>query len=577
MELINTKENRQLVMKYAIKLYGKDKAKELSIKYQKNYFGYGGLAWQIGKRSLPMFCEYFLQDFFLPKPTNTSRPLAPVHYEVWNVLEDIFINNSHDKQEFILSRGSAKSTIIDMALSCYLHCYKTSIYTIVLANRSSDAEKFIEKTKKALQTPYIINTFGNLVNNKTRTVNKSQLELDNDTMIEAYSANASVRGTAYISPTGIFRPMCFIADDYISEADILSSESKQKKYQRWLKEIEEAGDEAVWRDGELTKAATKFIVIGTPLSPGDFIDQIRENPEYRVFHRSVVDFDVDIYFENNKYWQEFKKILFDDTRMESEKDAESYYIEHKEEMDFPTLWEGKYQCYKLGLKYFTKRLAFMQELMCKCEDIGDKWFTSNKVKTKEDIELNNFIKTMLTIDTAGVKNKDTRRSDFFAFTVGSVAENGFKYIRSGQLRKFDDDFDAYIKHVIDTLLEFEDITHVYIEKNVYGGIDCERIEQEILKKPELVERRITIINEMQRRDKDDKISTIVSDVNNGRIIFCEERVEKDALTQLMEFSGQKFTRHDDFVDSVSEFANRVDDIKVVNRRIQSIDRRSLRL
>ncbi|MGX2959496.1 hypothetical protein JNUCC23_09535 [Peribacillus sp. JNUCC 23] len=575
MDLINTKENRQLVMKYAIELYGVDKAKDLLRKYKLNYFGYGGLAWQIGKRNLSFFCTYFLQDFFVPKPSNTSRPLAPVHYEVWKVLEDIFIHNTHDKQEFILSRGSAKSTIIDMALSCYLHCYKVSIYTIVLANRSSDAEKFIEKTKKALQTPYIVNTFGNLVNHKTRTVNKSQLELDNDSMIEAYSANASVRGTAYISPNGIFRPMAFLADDYISEADILSPESKQKKYQRWLKEIEEAGDESVERDGVLTKAATKYIVIGTPLAPGDFIDQIRENPEYRVFHRSVVDFDVDKYFENHEHWQQFKKILFDDRLENSERDAELYYIENKEEMDFPTLWEGKYKCYKLGLKYFTKRLAFMQELMCKCEDIGDKWFTSNKTRTMEEIESLKFTKTMLTIDTAGVKNKDTRRSDYFAFTVGSVADNGFKYIRTGQLRKFDDDFDAYINHVINLLEKFEDISHVFIEKNVYNGIDCERVEQEIMKNPELHRRKITMINEMQRRDKDDKISTIVSDINNGRIIFCEERVEKDALAQLMEFSGQKFTRHDDFVDSVSEFANRIDEIKVTNKRIQTMDRREL--
>lgn len=574
MELINTQENRALLTKYLIKLYGKDKARELLLKYKSNLFGYGGLAYQIGKRSFEFYCLYFLQDFFVPKPSNVARPLASVHYEVWKELENMFIHNTHDKQEFILPRGAAKTTIVDMALSCFLHTYQLSRLTLVLANRSDDAEEFVEKTKKALQTPYIVHTFGNLINPRNRTVNKSQLELDNDTKIEAYSSGSSVRGASYSAPDGIHRPMCYIADDFISENDILTDQSKKKKYQKWLKEVEEGGDSAVYRDGKLIKPATKFLVLGTPLAPGDFIDQIRENPEYKVFHRSVVDFDVDDYFENNEYWQVFKNILFDDKRDDSLGDAKVYYLDHKVHMDFPTIWE-KYSCLELGIKYFTKRLEFMQELMCECEDIGNKWFTSNKVRPKEEIEALTHIKTMLTVDTAGVKTKDSRRSDFFAFTVGSVAKNDFKYVRLGQLRKFDDDFDAYINHVIEILLDFEDITHVFIEKNTYSGLDVERIQQEIEKNIQLNKRGIVFINEMQRKNKDDKISTIVSDINNGRIIFCEERVEEAFLEQFMEFSGQMFTRHDDAVDSVAEFANRIDEIKVKNKRIQTMDRRLL--
>lgn len=570
MENINNPENRKLLTKYLIKLYGKNKAKELLIKYKSNLFGKYGLAYQTGKRSLEYFCLHFLSDFFVPKDNNTTRPLAPVHYEIWKELEDIFIHNTHDKQEFILPRGCAKTTIIDMALSCYLVSYELSRFIIVLANRSDDAEEFVDKTKKALQSPAIVYTFGKLINPGNRKVNKSELELDNDCKIEAYSSGSSVRGASYSTPKGIFRPTLYLADDFISENDILTPESKAKKYSKWLKEIEEGGDTAVYRDGKLIKPATKFLVLGTPLAPGDFIDQIRSNPEYKVFHRSVVDFDIDNFFDTNEYWQEFKKIYFDDKREDALKDAKDYYHLHKEKMDFTTIWE-KYSCLDLGVKYFTKRLEFMQELMCKCEDIGDKWFTSNKVNSKEEIESHNFVKTMLTVDTAGVKNKDKKRADFFAFTVGSLADNGFKYVRSGQLKRFDDNFDAYIKHVISLLKDFKDITHVYIEKNTYQGLDVDRIEQEIEKLPEFANRKITFINEMQKKNKDDKISTIVDDINNGRIIFCEDRVEKEALEQLMSFSGQLYTKHDDFVDSVAEFANRIDEIEII-QDIETIPR-----
>jgi hypothetical protein len=543
---------------------------ELMEQHKDNLFGKNGLAYSLGKRSFEYYCLHFLQDFFVPKSTNTSRPLAPVHYEVWKQLEDMFIHHTHDKQEFILPRGCAKSTIIDMALSCYLHCYKMSIYTIVLANLEADASEFVDKTKKALQNPYIVHTFGQLVNQRKRTVNKLELELDNDTKIKAYSSETSVRGTSYIAPNGIFRPTCVIADDYISERDILTDESKAKKYLRWQKEVEEGGDEAVWRDGKLIKPATKFLVIGTPLAPGDYIDQIKKNPEYKVFHRAVVDFDIDKYFDDHEEWKEYKKILFDSKRSDPLADATAYYIENKEKMYFPTLWEGKYECDVLARKFFNKRIAFMQELMCSSENIGDKWFKSNRTQPKEEVEEHNFLKTMLTIDTAGVKNKDKKRSDSFAFAVGSLSDNGFKYIRTGQLRKFDE-FNQYIDHVIHLLKEFKDITHVYIEKNTYNGLDVDDIKKVIDKDKELYSRNITFINEMQRRNKDEKISTIVSDVTNGRIIFCEERVDKEFLSQLMEFSGQKFSLHDDSVDTVAEFANRIDQIEVI-RPIKLYDR-----
>jgi hypothetical protein len=578
-ELIDTKENRDLLRKYLYKDYIKlGAAKEQAIKrvtymmekYSSNLFGENGLAYSLGKRSFEYFCLHFLQDFFVPKPNNKARPLAPVHYEVWKILEDIFINHTHDKQEFILSRGSAKSTIIDVALSTYLHCYKLSIYTVILANRELDAVNFVDQTKTALQTPYIKHTFGELIKPRKRTVNKLELELDNDTKIAAFSSQTSVRGTAYISPNGRSRVTCFIADDYINENDVLSDDAKQKKYMKWLKEVEEAGDETVIRDGKLISSGTKFIVIGTPLAPGDFIDQIKKNPEYKVFHKGVVNFDIDEYFENHNLWQEFKRLLFNDKSEDPLKDATDFYNENEAEMSFHTLWEGKYRCDKLAIKYFTKRIAFMQELMCVSENIGDKWFKSNRTQTKEEIEEHTFTKTMLTIDTAGVKNKDKKRSDSFAFSVGSLSSNEFKYIRTGHLRKFDE-FDEYINHVIKLLKEFPSISHVYIEKNTYNGLDVDEIEKTIEKDPILSNRHITFINEMQRKNKDEKISTIVSDVNNGRIIFCEERVEKEFLQQIMDFAGQKFSLHDDACDVIAELSNRIDQIEVI-QSIKLFDR-----
>jgi len=68
---------------------------------------------------------------------------------------------------------------------------------------------------------------------------------------------------------------------------------------------------------------------------------------------------------------------------------------------------------------------------------------------------------------------------------------------------------------------------------------------------------------MQRRNKDDKISTIVPYVNNGTFTFAEE--DKEFIEQLMEFAGQKFTVHDDAADVSAEFWLKIDEIKVVKK------------
>lgn len=529
------------------------------LKHKSNLWGANGLAYSVGMRSIAFFCQYYLQDYFVPKPDNLVRPLAPVHFEIWDELEKIYIHNEYDKEEFILPRGCAKTTIIDMALSCWLHCYKKSIYTIVLANRELDAVNFVADTKKAIQNPYIKQTFGELVNRQKRVVNNLELELDNDTKIACFSSGSSVRGTKYPSSKGVFRPTTVIADDYISESDVLTDESKQKKYERWLKEVEESGDEQVIRNGQVVKQATKFLVLGTPLANGDFIDRIKKNPEYKVFQRSVVDFDPDEYFNSNEHWLELKRIFMNNKSDNPEADAYEYYQKHESLMKFSTIWE-KYNCFKLALKYYNKRFAFMSEYMCDCASIGEKWFKSTRVMTQEEIEQITFKNTLLTIDCAGIKNKDSRNSDYFAFVMGSVGSNGFKYVRKGEILKFKE-FEDYINHVINLLIEFKDCNNVFIEKNTFLGLDANQIKQEIDKHPELRNRHIKIINESQRQSKDIRISTIIDSVNNGRIIFCEERVVPEFIAQIMDFAGQRFSKHDDAPDALAEFSARIETLE----------------
>ncbi|MFR1314821.1 MAG: hypothetical protein ACLSBN_03930 [Clostridium perfringens] len=68
---------------------------------------------------------------------------------------------------------------------------------------------------------------------------------------------------------------------------------------------------------------------------------------------------------------------------------------------------------------------------------------------------------------------------------------------------------------------------------------------------------------MQRKNKDEKISTIIDPINNGQVIFVDN--SKEFVSQILEFQGQKYTPHDDSTDITAECVNRLDNIKIRNK------------
>lgn len=527
----------------------------LILKHRDNLFGLHGLAYQIGDVDFTFFCKYFLQDTFIPKESNAARELAPVHYQIWGEMDEMFLQDLFDKLELVIPRGCAKTTVCDFALSVWLHCYKKSTYTLVAGKTVQDSTEFMTQTRQAFEeNEYILEAFGRLIDTSKFTVNKLELELTNHTKIQAISSASSMRGKKYNGE----RPTCIIADDYQSKTDVITQEARDKKYDTWVEDSGFAGDKAVFRSGKKIKSATKFIVLGTILHRDCFMSRLMKNRDYKHILKRVVNFDVDDYFKSG-LWEEFRKIYFDDSLADSVADAKEFYYQHEKEMQYQTIWPDKFDCLDLAIDYYNNPRAFKQEMMNDASKIGEKWFKSNRVETEKEIESHSFEKTMLCVDPASTSKKG---SDSFAFLVGSLAGNGFKYARKAELLKYDarTEFDKYIQHIIDLLKKYDDITCIYIEKNTFNGSDANRLEQFIAKEPLLSERDLTIVNEAQKANKDDKIATITSEVNNGRIIFNEE--DADFVAEVMDFSGQDFTQHDDAPDIVSEFANRINDIPV---------------
>ena len=565
LKLEDEQYNVYILNKYLSKHYNKEIAENT---IRNNVDKLDSIARSLGERDISFFCLYYLRDIFVVKDGNEARELSPTHYEMWDILNTVFIEDTIDKLNIVCPRGMAKTTVCDLALSVWLICYEKSKFILLGAKKDDDACQFIDSIKKVFkENKMILDEFGSLINSKKYKVNANEIEFANGMYIRAVGSSSSVRGANF---KGI-RPTTVIADDYQDEKDILSDESREKKFNRWSKEIEKVGDTAVYRDGKKVKSATKIISIGTVLHNDCLISRLRKNKDYyTVLKRAIILKDnqtVEDILES-PLWLECKRLYFNDKDNNAKFTAKVFYENHIDEMEFPLLWEDKWDCFNdIAISYWENRQAFMSEMMNDATSIGEKWFKSIRTQTVEEIEEHNFIKTMLCIDPASTQ---TKRSDFTAMIVGSSADNDFKYIRNMTLDKFI--FNEYCDRVIDLLKQYEDITHIYIEKNTFQGADVNKIKELIEKDKDLSNRNLEFINEMQRKNKDEKISTIIDNVNNGQIIFANNNSE--FTDQILEFQGQKYTLHDDAIDIVAEFANRVENIKVLGK-VKLLDRNLL--
>lgn len=562
--------NIQLLFEYLTKTFIKngaqmqeaeEQAHNMMLENSSNLFGYHGLAWQLGKINLEFFCMYFMQDNYLPKENNAAAPIADVHRELWSDIQESIIGDGYSQLGRIYPRGTGKSAFGNFGPTVWAHCYGHKKYTLICSDIGSTAEKFIKDIKNVLlENKYMEMAFGVLLDdrNKKYICNSTQLELTNKTFIEAISSASPMRGRKYDN----CRPDLIILDDYQSEDDTRTEDAREKKWKRYSDDVKYAAQKTVTRNGKIVKKGTTFIALGTLQHKECFYSRLMKLPTWKFKHEKGVLVDnVDELFTTGK-WGEFKSILFNFKNNERLEDAKEFYWSNQDKMKFPILWEEFWECLDMALSYYENPTSFKQEVQGDVNSIGEKWFKRINTEPRKTIETHDFIKTMIVVDPASSGGK---KNDYSAFLVGSEASNKCKYARKAELVKINarSEFDKYIDYIIKLLLEYTDATHVSIEKNTFNGADANQLEKAIHNHPLLKYRNITIINEMQRKNKDDKISTIVPYVNNGTFIFAEE--DSEFLNQLMEFAGQKFTVHDDAADVSAEFWLKIDEIKVIKK------------
>ena len=531
---MDTTQAKQITLRYLIEKYGDSEGLKMFGANQNSLFKYHGLAWALGKDNFKYFCEIFLHDFLFDY-SGDHIPLSQKHYDIWQELHTTLHKRNNTRDVFIFPREFSKTSAITIPFAIYAALYAIAKDIVILSSTVPRAKEFLSTIKHQIEGNNLITSCFGEIKNKKLLYNTEEIELDikpDIIKIKCASGNTSLRGE---NNRGI-RIQLLILDDSQDPEKLETDEQCRKLVNRIQGDALKA----------LDNNHNHVIAVGTVYRKGDLYDTLIHSPVWRLHKEKLIQLDdVDYYFQSNQYWQEFRRILSSKSTNENAiYDAEEYYYQNKEKMDFPVIWEN-YQCLTMAKEYFENPVLFKRERQCDIDNLGEKRITRISSLPAKDIESLEFTNTVLAVDPASTTNK---KSDFSAFSVLSDTDNHIKYSRKLIIERLE--FNDYINKIIDLLLAYPDIETISIEKQTYSGADVVKLREKIQQIPLLVNRPLNIINKARTKNKDSRIDTIIPDINMGRIIFNEE--DTAAIDQISGFAGCAFTAHDDAIDALTE-------------------------
>ena len=394
---------------------------------------------------------YFLQSIY---SGDGKAELAQIHISMWQEVQNMILNKSHNKQCYILPRGLGKSTVITLAVAIWCACYRYKTFTVIASAIGDTAEGFIRNIRMALEDNiYIESAFGKLFDPKKCICNNEKIELMNKTLIQSVSAASSLRGKAYNNR----RIELLLLDDYQKADQIITDEQRSKKWKLFSDDCNYA----------MQKDNSTLIALGTLQCKEDFYDRLRNSPVWKTRQeRGVLVDDIDNLF-NSGLWLEFKNILMDKSNEYRLDFAKEYYLQHSGDMQFPMLWQEYWNCLDIALLYYENPISFKQEMQGDIDNIGARRFNTIVTESAVEIEDHNFQKTILSIDPAGTARTGTKR-DYYAFCVLSQSDNGVNYARKSIIKDFE--MDDYIIYYPDKIEIYQDGDLINTKENIFSGV-----------------------------------------------------------------------------------------------------------
>lgn len=272
-------------------------------------------------------------------------PFAPFHRELfaWHLSMgggDIAARRGR-RHVLAAPRGSAKSTIVSLALALHDILYRREPYILLLSATARQAAQRLRAIRRELEQ----GPAGRLFGAAKAAHYSAHVLVHGDIRIEAHGAGCELRG---LNSNG-FRPTKIILDDAEASRAAASQRAREKLLEWFAEIVEYLGD-----------VYTNILAIGTVLHDKGLIATLLRRPDFQGrIVRSIESFS-----PREDLWGEWRRLLLDFSHPRRREAARDYFLQHREDMEAGTrvLWRDKEDYEELMAQLTLQgRRAFYQE------------------------------------------------------------------------------------------------------------------------------------------------------------------------------------------------------------------------
>jgi predicted phage terminase large subunit-like protein len=476
------------------------------------------------------------------KPEEITKFAPRFHHEICDIM-NVVSNKEVNKRVVVAApRSHAKSSFLSKAFPIHEIVYRKRKYIILISETPTVSSANLEWIKTQLQhNEKLRRDFGPLLHPKQQMNprdNTSEFIAWEDlgdgkqrqlTLVQAASSGQALRGRNWNGS----RPDLIVCDD-LEDKRNTNTEQLRQELKDWFRQV-------VIPLGDPEGKKTAIVFMGTTVHHDSLLIDVMNNRSdfEKRRYQAIIKWP-----ERMDLWEQCRQIYQNREDPNASRNAELFYIAHKEEMDkgAEVLWPDVQPLFKLMTwKWDNGSKAFNTEYMNNPIDEESAVFNPEKFKYWDDKEPNKTFPHKDYIIAMGIDFAlGKERGDYSAITVvARHKETGVAYVIDSYGDRVHPD--KFIKVIVDKVREHQpDVIGAEAQAAQEFFVDQLKEKLHYIGYP--AHNRVKKI--YQRSRKELRIESMLPDIEVGKIQFCRRH------TLLLEqFERYGTGDHDDLIDS----------------------------
>ena len=445
-------------------------------------------------KSIALFAKTYFPDIF-------TSDFCELHKEIIESIEEMMLRRKSRKNYYVRAapRGHGKSQIISFLLPLWCICYKYKRNILLVSDTLDQAKSFISAIKTELEENDLLRRdFGNLVGEEKWAADK--IVTANRVQVYGRGAGQKLRGNKF----GSIRPELVIIDDLENDEAVETLQQRTKLYNWFNKALLPVGT-----------PTTDYIFIGTVLHYESLLEKLLTEAKNSMWNRKR--YQAVMKFSDSPLWDDWEKILTDETNDKASEDAYNFYRYHRDEMleGVDCLWPEQSEDY-----YYNMMVLRVQDDASFNSEYQNQPIDPNQAEFKESwfefyYELPEIVKVYGACDPSLGKAKSDRAAIIWA----GKDKQGFLYVLDVIMGRYKPD--RLIDLIISGAMQYQ---------SVLASVTIETVQFQAMFKDEVAKRglnagiQIPIEEFNSKVEKELRLRGLIPKIKNHYVKFRQDQV-----------------------------------------------------